>query len=619
MSSVEPEAFFDQFNAKYLEPEQVAAGYVYSKHLEDLCGHYNAVLIGPRGSGKTTLLKMLQPAALDAWKGPRADKFRSRINYSGVFIASDISWSRQLRALGYGKLNEDNHRTLVLACFTTHVLHAVLETMVSRTSQSASFKAVRISGPEEEVLAKQLLSELQLAAPLPTLIAVKQALRSRLSTIRQLGNRGSLKNQVDFQSELADLRFLHLDFLDLCSNISSLFNDAVGEKDARWALLFDELETAPDWIVDQLFTALRVSNPRVYLKLAISPVSATAYRSLMSVDGAADRHDYKNIPLWYTDKVDAKGFCEDVWRSLTSKAGLSVSAREALGPSAFEPVSPEQVRLRNPYAAGGYWHRIFQSLRSKDRTFAAFLRARNIDLDRLANADQQTKDAVLRRAAPIAAVRNFYLHEDRLGNVTARQRKTTALYAGAESIFAVSEGNPRWLIGLLTPMISFMVENRTKRVPPAVQAEQIDNAADRLLALLRTIPVPSEFETDSALGLNRIVGMIGVQLHNDLMDKNFSLDPRLSFVVDKAVKSSTVQLLSSGINRGAVILVAGTPAQSVVGDMQGVVLRLSYLLAAKYGLPLRKGKATNLSLLVEGPPPPAPPPPPEPQLKLSGL
>jgi energy-coupling factor transporter ATP-binding protein EcfA2 len=609
--------FFEQFNAKYLDPQQVAAGYVYSGHFDALSGPYNAVLVGPRGSGKTTLLKMLQPAALDAWTGPRAHDFRKKIDYSGVFIASDISWSRQLNSLGYGKLSEDNHRTLVVACFTTHVLQAVLETMIFRATSSDTFRSVKLSGSQEADVAKTIMGILKLTAPLATLLSVKQALRSRLSEIRQLSNRGSLKDQNDFRAELSNAAFLHLDFIDIFLNITGVFDDTANEQGAKWGLLFDELETAPDWIVGQLFSALRVSNPRMYLKLAISPVSATAYKTLLSVDGPADGQDYRQISLWYSDRVDAKGFCEAVWKSLTKKAGVSITARDALGPSAFEPVPAGQMKRQNPYAKGEYWHEVFTSLKRKDRSFAAFLRARNIDLERLSDADPRIKDSVLRKAAPIAAVRNFYLHEDSVGNVAHKQRKTSALYAGAESIFAISEGNPRWLIGLLTPMISYMVTYNVRKVPASVQSEEIESAAERLLALLRTIPLPPGPQNGRAQGLNGIVQKIGVQLHGDLMNRNFSLDPRLSFIVDRDVDNATVELLSSGLNRGAVILVAGTPARSVVGDMCGVALRLSYLLAAKYGLPLRKGKSTNLSLLLEHSVSPSQEN--ETQLNLSGL
>lgn len=597
-SNVDGSALFEAFNAKYLEPGQVADTYIYSKHLEELSGPYHAVLVGPRGSGKTTLLKMLQPAALANWKANRAHAFRQRVDYSGVFISSDISWSRQLTSLGYGRLDPEHHKVLVLACFTTHVLHALLETMLGRIEGRTGFRDVTIPTGHEQFLAKQMLSLLRLEAPIASILATKQAMRMRLSQIRMLANRGSLLDRSEFANILADADYLHLDFLDACSNLTSLFNEAVGEPSGKWALLFDELETAPDWIVEQLFSAFRVSDPKIYLKLAISPVSLVAYRTIMSAAGPAESHDHRQIPLWYTDRIDAKGFCESLWSSLTSKVGLRVPAREALGASAFEPAQPGHVRKRNPYAPGEYWSSVFLSLQKKDKTFSAFLRARGIDLGKLDSTNQRQKDSILRKAAPVAAVRDYFLHEDQHGNVRSRFRKTSALYAGAESIFAISEGNPRWLIGLLTPMIAYMVDNQVKRVPEAVQAEEIDKAADRLVALLRTIPVPNVPSNGAVQGLDQVVQKVGLRLHDELLDRPFTIDPKLSFIVDRANDKSIVELLSSGLNRGAVMLVQGTDAPSMVGDMTGVTLRLSYLLAAKFGLPLRKGKATNLSHLL---------------------
>jgi hypothetical protein len=143
-----------------------------------------------------------------------------------------------------------------------------------------------------------------------------------------------------------------------------------------------------------------------------------------------------------------------------------------------------------------------------------------------------------------------------------------------------------------------MIRERERRVPQEVQAEEINNAADRLLALLRTIPVPPTQDKFDAIGLHHIVERIGTKLHEELVDNNFSLDPKLSFTVDIQTPSSTMELLSAGLNRGAVMLVSTAAAGSVVKDTSGATLRLSYLLAARFGLPLRKGKSTNLSHLL---------------------
>ncbi|MCC4115349.1 hypothetical protein LLG90_08320 [Aromatoleum toluclasticum] len=595
---ISPAINSEAFNAKYLGPAEVADGFVYSTHFEQLAGDYHAVLIGPRGSGKTTLLKMLQPSALAAWVGPKADAFRAAVTYSGVFIASDISWSKQLNALGYGKLSEQNHRTLVLACFTTHVIHAVLETMAARANSKFEYRAVTLSGDQEALLARELAAALRVKPEIPSLLAVRQALRNRLSEIRVLANSCSLLLHEQCSERLASLDYLHLDFLDICSNICATFNEAVGESGARWGLLFDELETAPDWIVDQLFSALRTSDPRLYLKLAISPVSATAYRALFNQDGAALGHDYQQIRLWYSDRLDSKAFCRALWASLTQKHGLNISAEEALGRSVFEPKDNRGVRRRSPYSPGEPWHKIFTSLEKKDRSFMNFLKQKSVDLSAAEILWANKRDSVLRKAAPVAALRDFFLRQSKKGDVAPRPRKTLEIYTGADSIFAITEGNPRWFIGLVSPLINFLVRSGGRKVPNSEQAKEIDVAADRLIALLKTIPVEHADTQGDELSLDALLEEIGVRLHAELVDKHFSIDPVQSFVVDDRITERTQALLASGVNRGAVMLVDESSSKAIVGEMLGSKLRLSFLLAAKYGLLLRKGKAVRLSSLL---------------------
>lgn len=588
----------EAFNAKYLGPAEVAHGFVYSTHFEQLAGDYHAVLIGPRGSGKTTLLKMLQPSALGAWDSPKANAFREGVKYSGVFIASDISWSKQLNSLGYGKLSEPNHRILVLACFTTHVIHAVLETMAARANSKDGYRGVSLEGDQEALLARELATALKVKPEIPSLLAVRQALRNRLSDIRILANSCSLISHEQCSERLAGLEYLHLDFLDICSNICTSFNEAVGEAGATWSLLFDELETAPDWIVDQLFSALRTSDPRLYLKLAISPVSATAYKALFKHDGASLGNDYQQIRLWYSDRSDSKAFCRALWSSLTKKHGLEVTAEDALGHSVFEPKENRGARKRSPYSPGEHWHKLFTSLEHKDRSFSSFLKEKGIDLSTPEDSWASKKDSVLRKAAPVAALRNFFLHESRKGEVDARKRKTLDLYAGAESIFAITEGNPRWFIGLASPLVNYLVRTGERRVPSSEQAKEIEAAADRLVALLKTIPVERSEVPGDEVPLDALLDEIGIRLHEELVEKKFSIDPAQSFIVDENISVRTQALLASAVNRGAVMLVDDSSSKAIVGDMLNSKLRLSFLLAAKNGLLLRRGKTVRLSSLI---------------------
>src|SRR5438045_309341 len=100
MNSAITPTIFESFNARNLDPEKVAETFVPSKQYDSLIKRRHTLIVGPRGSGKTTLLKMLQEPALEAWQHDSAEHYRSKIDFTGVFIPTDISWGEQLQLLG---------------------------------------------------------------------------------------------------------------------------------------------------------------------------------------------------------------------------------------------------------------------------------------------------------------------------------------------------------------------------------------------------------------------------------------------------------------------------------------------------------------------------------------
>ena len=80
---------FEAFNARSLEPHEVAQTFVPPEHYRKLTKKCHTLVVGPRGSGKTTLLKMLQGQALEAWTRYAAMEYRGSIDFTGVFVPAD--------------------------------------------------------------------------------------------------------------------------------------------------------------------------------------------------------------------------------------------------------------------------------------------------------------------------------------------------------------------------------------------------------------------------------------------------------------------------------------------------------------------------------------------------
>src|SRR4051794_12830019 len=98
-ASVSGATFLDAFNARYLDPSEVAETFIPLEHFNDVIARSNTLIVGPRGTGKTTLLKMLHPAAMATWDHDQADAAARRVDYCGVYVPTDVLWSEQLRGI----------------------------------------------------------------------------------------------------------------------------------------------------------------------------------------------------------------------------------------------------------------------------------------------------------------------------------------------------------------------------------------------------------------------------------------------------------------------------------------------------------------------------------------
>src|ERR1700682_4268400 len=229
MISATSTTIFDSFNARSLEPWQVAETFVPSRHYELLAARRHSLIVGPRGSGKTTLLKMLQQLALESWQHGLAPSYRDRIDYTGVFIPTDLSWGAQIDSIGYGLLDLESHRVLSVAAFTTHVLRALVAAMLQRLGSDTP----RLQVPHRRVvldhddaieLSRTIAASWHLSIAVPSLAGVKHALTQRLSDLRSLASIEAHRPPSNRAERLAEA-WLHLHFLQTGSMAAVVFAD----------------------------------------------------------------------------------------------------------------------------------------------------------------------------------------------------------------------------------------------------------------------------------------------------------------------------------------------------------------------------------------------------------
>lgn len=602
MSALQETSVFESFNARALHPSQVAQSFVPSQNFERLTQRRHSVVLGPRGSGKTTLLKMLQPAALEAWPHERANDFCDRIDFTGVFIPFDRSWRAQIDALGHSVVDTPEHSVLGHAAFTTHVFRATVAAFLSRTATHESrryFRRARLTPADHAELARLLYSSWQLPDGPKSLLGVRAALGQRLALIgalgRQIARRGSSAS-LESQPEL------HLPFIEGVSSALDAWEGVLGVNEERWGLLFDELELAPTGIKRELFASLRSRDERLLFKLALSPFDGEVPSGAAPEDPQPGQ-DYEAISLWFAEKRDTIPFCTELWDGMLQDKELpATSPRAAFGRSHFDTSATEwrHEASRTAYGPGTRWQQRFAQLEAIDPTFREFLHSRGYDSHRLDKVPPASRAAEIRKISPLVAARLFFLRDEvrRRAKINrGRSRKRLTLYAGWETLCAVSEGNPRWFIGIVKQLLDEAPSDRL-RVSQSQQAKAIEAAADRYRAALRTIPVSSAVAQRKSSGLVSMLDSVGEYFRFHQIFAPFSAEPPGSFVVEKNTPSDIVEALGQALNAGALVVVDESDDNTGLGDLRGRRFRLCYLLVAYHEAMPRLGRAVALRRIL---------------------
>jgi hypothetical protein len=590
---------FESFNARSLPPERVAKTFIAPSSFVDLAARCHSTVVGPRGSGKTTVLKMLQPSALEAWQSEDGKNYRTRIDYTGVFVPTDISWNKQTLAIVEG-LQPNLTKLFRGAAFTAHVLHELLDVMTWRTENPSlevveGFRRVSLSPADQRRIVKQLAASWSLQPDTETLLGLKHSLAGRLVEIWSLAQRASLVG-IEPQSLPT---WLTLEFLSCCQQAVELYDDAVGERQARWALLFDELELAPEWIMQGLLTALRSTADKFLFKLAVSPFNERydALKSALQAMQAMPDQDFNEIRLWHAHKEEGFDFSERLFLSICRDYGINVaSVSEVVRRSFLEAESSSPAA----YVKRSRHYRVLARGLRSDPSFARYWKESGVDLDKIASLDEEVRAAKVRKIYPLVVIRNFFRAP--AGSRQAKQqvrkgRKSMEVYSGATSILTISEANPRWIIGLTRLLLSSKSALQVRR---SEQARQIESTIHKFRARLKTISLGNANPRIRARTVLDLLDRIGMYFQQSVIQDDFHPQPTLTFTVDSHASPDLVNAIGRAINAGALVYVPDKSSVGILNDVKGKRFRLSYLLAPHYQLPLRLGGSVSLSRILSG-------------------
>jgi hypothetical protein len=601
---------FEAFNARALSPRDVAATFVPPSHFKTLSRVAHTLVVGPRGSGKTTLLKMLTSEALESWDHPNAPETREQISYTGVFVPTDVSWGRQLDTLVKSGLEPLHAGPIVAAAFSTSVLRALVSAVAYRSRADSSsmphlrpHRRLSLSPEDEASLAVDAATFWLLPLRLASLGGLAAALSSRLLRLHIIAGRERMLGPAGRSERLAACEDLHLDLVTACAGFVDIVESRAPEsRDDRWAFLFDELELAPAAIREQLLASMRSVDQRFLFKLSISPYSEDL-GLLEDALGAMPGHDYEEVLLTYGHKEDSIAFSETLFSAvLGARQWPSTSPEVVLGKSEFETDIEEWQETGHAYSSGGRLGKRYRELARKDSTFSDYLVRVGVDVDSLEDVDPNRRAQTLRKVNALVVVRSTYRADDALTARTRRRlrsRKTPDLYRGAASLFAMLEGNPRWLIGIANKLLDGLT---SETVPASRQSREVTRTMARFRSLLTTIPAPDRVGSPRR-GLLPLLDSIGSYFTARVIIDDFNPDPPSTFTVDADAPLEIQEALGRALNAGAIIYVPDPDSAHILSSLRGKRFRLSYLFSPHYYLPIRLGRAVSLGLILRSPPP----------------
>jgi energy-coupling factor transporter ATP-binding protein EcfA2 len=589
--------FGGEYNAKGKSFRDVGRTFIPPHAIfESFIAPSNVLLMGPRGAGKTTLMKMLTGPALESYGGPRADAYRERIRYTGVFVAGDVAWARQLANL---EIDAREGERFAISVFVLHCLAALVEAAAERTragDSSQPHRRVQVPDTIQQQIARDVANLWQVGRPVAGLDDLVVALADAALSVSRL--RSQLVHLPDSErsTRVANTPLLHLDLIPAALTFIERFNNACGERDGRWALLLDEAELAPPVVLRYLIDCLRGTNELFLFKISFAQ-NEREDLELGRPLGPREANDFTTLRLTFANKKDARPFSEALFRARLAAAAIEPS--DLLGESTVITLDDDDEDGGDAdvaaYAPEAPYGELLAELAEIDPSFVTFLVRNKIALEKASQLPEPLR-ARLRKVLPVAALRLEQRRPQAGSDQSARlrSRRNIALYSGTEAFYAMMEGNPRWLNHVSDQLLAAW--SGQGRIPAETQAGVFRRAAREFSGYLAIQPVRgTHLHRDDSP--KRLLDRMGNFFRDGYVRGPFDSDPYGSLVVDDEFSETITESLSVLINRGALIEVPSAENAGLT-SFRGKRFRLAYLMAPRYTIPLRLDKPIDLSRIL---------------------
>jgi energy-coupling factor transporter ATP-binding protein EcfA2 len=590
--------FFPAFNAKLMKVDQIVESFVPSELFQPAIGVSHTLVMGPRGSGKTTLLKMLSVDFLRRWKHDDADSWRNSAKFNGIFLPADIVWAESARDNQSNKLDDHALSIFSQSLFCTSVLLA--ETAV----EAPEYGFFEATNENLKLAALQLSKLWKLPNEETTFTGLRNAMLARLMESQAFIRRTLPNANLNIAALAEKLLFVAEEPHTMLNASLIAFDKQIGDSEGKWALLVDEMEIAPPAIQSTIIHRFRSGSDKLMYKVAVVPCTDKVDTSLDSELQSMPQQDFKRVSLWYSKKLQAKEFSNQLFKAWLKRSKLeeSISPIQLLGKTLLidddeSPIFSEESSKKSLDLT-----KIFVSLNGKDITFKKYAEDRGILISDLNSEFNSKFKHEIRKIAPTVAFRDAVLRSYK-PELTSK-KSMGRFYSGWEAISAICEGNPRWLNGYLSSLpIEFSASKSPVQVSTSVQSRELKKTANGYKAMLQTIACKDPMiGFSTSLDVYKLLDQIGERFKRILYEEPFSPEPALSFVVDDKVSNDMEDALKIALNHGAIVYAEEVDSSTVnFRTLRNKRFRLTYLLATEHNLILRLHKSISLSTLLMQP------------------
>lgn len=585
---------YNRYNARRSTPAQVARDFIPPDHYATLRDTVDPQLvIGPRGIGKTTLLKMLLPEAIDAWDSPEAKTARDRIDFTGVFVAADKMWAGQVDQLA-DPLTGDPIRAkaqnvFARAAFAYMALSSFAAAAAYRCRPDgdvSSFRWVKMRIDQEERLAASIAPAWLAHPATSTFSSLSEQMQGNVAALGQLmvsaGLPGVTKNEL---RRILRNRLLRVDFYTAAVRFIEAFNRAVNEEEEPWVLLIDEFEFLPPSARGLLGEGFQGHDPRLSYKISLAPYTGS------DQFWGSEFDDWERVQLLPPHNPAEDRFTRELLgRQLESEGRLDKLLK---GPG-FESERKNSFRPQSRNA------RDIEKLAEFDNGFKGWLDKVKKDASLEEAADNPRLRKELRKAMPLVRLRLEYHKWDGATQEKRRSRQVVpALYGGLRNIYAISEGNPRWIKALAHALREHRRKD-ARTIPPTAQARAIGEVSSKLYNKLKAVNIEtssggelkSPFTEYAGLTPSLLLDALGAYLRTQTHDRKFSPDLPGAFENDIEGDEWLKEVVNSLVFLGAIIVEKRGPG----GERE--TFRLARMWAPIFQTLPRRGAARSLKLVL---------------------